>query len=365
MNIDFNKLKPKNLSIVLYIFIGNAELFNFDIFLFILTPAIIILNKNKILNISKNPAPLIIIMMILAYCAFRAPLINVPYFDDYYLWPLKTIICISLLTTENNFKWTTTDTLLLTGICLFLVATGHIEDGRLSSFFGPNMLYRILGFLYAFSIFQYIELTGRKKIITGLISIFALVSSLATGSTGAFITVTLLSFAALYRFSIKAFILTITASIFLIFSIEIMDTNFNLYINDFPTFLSRIFFKLQTETISDRSIGLHKIFSLQPNLLGYNHDDLNSIWTDGYQYPHNIYAELYVFYGYTGIIATTILTYTLIRSIPFIVSGNAFELVFLVMFIGSTLSGDLSDNFGLIALSSIIMMRRPISLLKL
>ena len=354
-NKEYN---PINFIIVLYVFIGNALISNIDIFLVFLTPVILALNGFKISNNHKTQTVKTLLYLILLFCGMRAAFIGIEYFEYYFIWPIKAIIGIIIISSTKELKWSSFDTFILFIFCFFLVLLGRIENGRLISFFGPNMLYRIFGFLYAFSLFQSLEEKSNKKIIFALISIFALTSSLATGSTGAVVTIILISLAAIYRFSAKIFIASLTSLAIVLFYIETIMSYIESNINNIPTIISRTLIKLQDNSSSDRSFGLSEIYSKDPLFFGYNHSDFNLIWTDGYKYPHNIFAELYAFYGIFGIFLIMIIIFAFIRSLPQIIKGGTYELMLLVMFIASMLSGDLSDNYGVIILTSTIIMRK-------
>ena len=90
-------------------------------------------------------------------------------------------------------------------------------------------------------------------------------------------------------------------------------------------------------------------------LLGYSHGELKDVWEYAFEYPHNIFLELILFYGVAGVIVCIGLVISLFTAWRNSAKHPEVSLIFYVLVSGSLLSGDLSDNYGVVALTMVFL----------
>lgn len=359
MKLRFSPLDLRSLLIVLFAFIGNAQVKGVDLALVTIVPILVVTSMGRRLVIHKlNFGLLLFFSALLLAAGIQASYVDVPYFQGYVLWPWKALILMILVGCSHPPKWTTTNMAVLVVIALSLIAVGRFEGGRLFSVFGPNMLYRLFGIIALFSAMQSSLIARRPNKVLGLATFSLGVFGLAlTGSSGAIVVFFVIALYYLYKRLQKLFLgVMIGAGIVGYAAIQqlanlpfLSDTNL--------AFISRSFYKLGTLETDGRLVGLTAIFTEPFVWLGSKHSDFNSVWFFGYEYPHNIFAELYAFFGIIGVMLITVILFTLGKITRKNLASDVYFLTFVVLFIGSNLSGDLSDNFGVIGLAAGLLLR--------
>ena len=341
----------KSLLIVMCIFIGNAQILDIDIVLFLLLPMlwlITLANSNFIQMTIYGFIFLILLWAMLVLVTLQGINANIPYFKNYWLWPIKAAILALIIAADGQPKWNQTNTWILISFALCLISVGRFEDGRLYSIFGPNMLYRIFGIILVLSLMQKKLIhEGAYKFTRIVAFLLGIIGIMLTGSIGGIIVALAVLIYYLYVFHTKIFILLpISISLFAYLATSSLDlASFDSDI----TAISRIIHKVGTFEASERMIGLYDLFSRPISFWGRPYLSFSNIWTDSHPYPHNIVAELYAFYGAFGIVIIAMISIMTFKLYDKKLSSNVYFLTFIIISIGSLLSGDLSDNYGLVA----------------
>jgi hypothetical protein len=237
------------------------------------------------------------------------------------------IINIDLDDVDSSFLF------LLLVFLVFLVLTANFENGRLTGVFGPNMLYRFFA-VGMFLFFLFSKLSFYK-----VSSFFSMVAMLMTGSATVNVYLSLL----IYNFlkNGRYFILTIFFLLPFIFY-------FGAFLERL-TIVQRVIYKLENLESIDRFLGWRYIMETSDFVGTNNFYDYYVIWSEGFMYPHNIFVETIAYYGVFG----WILVMSCIFSVWLFFSQKrtAISYIFMVVFIASLFSGDLSDNYAVYVLS--------------
>ena len=77
-------------------------------------------------------------------------------------------------------------------------------------------------------------------------------------------------------------------------------------------------------------------------LFGNSYQDLGEFWEPGFQYPHNIFLEMTLYFGLVGALMSLLLLNTTKESIGKRDMGTMIYIMFLS---SALLSGDLTDNY--------------------
>ncbi|MEJ6403194.1 hypothetical protein [Yoonia sp. 2307UL14-13] len=346
----------RSLVLVFIAFIGNGQIMGVDVVLLLLPLAVILQLRDRWVIQANSVLPMFIVILILTLTIVRAPAVGIPYFESYALWPIKALFLMLLLTFGRDLDWPLGNMIALSLICVLLIAVGEVQDGRLISVFGPNMLYRIFGLLLFLSAMQYFEKQVGSRILFVGFAAFSITASLLTGSTGALLVIAAILFIVSLRISKLLSFMVIGASLYWIMTSGIMSGTFTVGVNA-PTTLTRLIYKSTTVMVSDRFLGWIDIARSPFSLIGYAHSDFSNIWTYGFEYPHNLFVELYGFYGLPGLALVLIIAVAITRSIALALQGDIIAMTFLVLTIGSMLSGDLSDNYGVVGLACGLLLR--------
>lgn len=347
---QLSKINIRSFLIVLFAFVGNAQVFGVDIALFIILPPLLFLSIPALNSMILWKAYIFLIMF---YCLLAVQVLafskGIFYFPPYVLWPLKVVILITLLAFTKHCGWPVGNTLLFLIMSVFLIMIGDVEDGRLVSLFGPNMLYRIFGMLLFFTLLKtHFSTTNIQSSVLKILSIVtAMYGLLLTGSSGAIIVlvmiITIFASTKLQRWYYPFLILPVILFLFYLFWPSLSLPG------EFVTVL-RFVHKLGNLEASSRLVGWTEIMSQRFSILGAQHSDFSSIWSYGFMYPHNLLVELYGFYGLHGMILIGFLLINLFYLYKLCVEANVFAMVALVIITGSMFSGDLSDNYGALGL---------------
>lgn len=346
--------EPRSFLLILFAFVGNGQVAGIDISLAVIAPLLVLAQMSDRWVIRRVAlTPLVLLLGLLAIAALRTPTIGIPYTDSYELWPFKAMLLLVLVTFGRELVWPLGNMIALSLFCLALIAVGTIENGRLVSVFGPNMLYRIFGFLLIFSVMQYLDKRNAdkagKRFVLLVNAGLGILASLLTGSVGAVAVIGTVVTLALLRISKVLGALVIGATGFWIATSGILTGSFVASANA-PVFYARAAYKIVALNTDVRIIGWTEILSRPITIWGHDYEAFWSVWRVGYTYPHHIFMELYGFYGLVGLLLCGLVLFACYRFLPRMLQGDIIALTFIVLLVGSMLSGDLTDNYGVIGL---------------
>lgn len=329
---------------------GNAQIGGFDIFLCLAVPVAVIL----VLQDTGGTVRAFSLLGFMAFLPFafllnQALAVDIPYFELYWLWPIKAALLAFMLLRQRGVSWPLENDLMLAGLTTLLLATSSIEEGRLISFFGPNMLYRFFGASFILMLVRAHFLTGGRLTLAMSIAAISVVGMLLTGSVGALgVLIAAFYFA---RSSLLRLIKT-----FFGFFVGVAALAALYYVRDFlsTNIMGRIESKLDNIDRDERLNTWLGIWHQDPGLFGEPYSRYMFLWTDRIPYPHNFIMELYAFYGWFGF---AIALFTLFSFISARKTRYYMYFPLVVILIGSLFSGDLSDNFAIFAMPAIFAAR--------
>jgi len=357
-----------NLFSLLYalflIVIGNAVVLGVDVFLglylLILIWLVLKLDLNNLHVKTSQLYKGLFILLIYSILIILSLNINPPYFDNYFIWPIKSILLFSiLLILSQSLKNNKTDPdsnlkiwyFILFSVAVIFLVFGYKIDGRLSFIFGPNMLYRITIILFLIVLLYEFSAQRVRKYLS-LLSIFLTFFVLSEiGSKGGLV-VLLLSLIFLFSMRIRRPI----KSLFIVSVLILIVYSF---INNFADVPRMLDFSLIQDSIR-YSFALEYFENYQVSLLGNGWKDFERFSLEGFMYPHNILIELFMFYGLAGIVVIMAIFVATIKGWHYlkismknrVVDHNSiFIMVYIIMLSSSSLSGDLSDNFAVLSLA--------------
>ena len=360
MTLRFSSLDLRSLLIVLFAFTGNAQVVGLDLVLMVVAPTLLALNLT---TPWKLPYRSYFLYLALATTLFVAVLqarhVAVPYLDAYYLWPIKAFILMTFVVFMGQPRWTSTNMFALSIIVLALILTGSIEGGRLHSVFGPNMLYRLFGMLAFFTAMQGFQQNRGNRLTTAAMFGLGAVGLVLTGSSGALVVAAAIMALYLYRLSRLVFfslVIALAGIVFLSFT-QAGEAVLALLPDSNLSIVLRSLSKLGAWQDAARTIGLITLFTEPFSVVGHQHADFANLWFFGYAYPHNIFAELYAFYGITGLILIGAILLALRKLTTVAMLTDVYFMTFIILVIGANLSGDLSDNYGVVGLAGGFLVR--------
>ena len=333
----------------LYTMIGNANIYSIDIALVFIFPVCIALYY-----VNNNTFRIFDLYALFTYFLFTILLafqsLQVPELQNYCLWPIKAFLVVILLVANGSLV-TKEQYLCIFAFALLLYITSNDEGGRAYGLFGPNMLYRFYGVLFIFTIYLYTCRLDKSYLLAAGLAI-SVVGILSTGSAGGILTLIVCS-TVFINFRLRYLMVGIISLFFIYLGWD--------WINNI-TVVERIVSKLNSGlfTESVRINGILTITSGDFSFFGHPYSYYNHIWEDLYVYPHNIFAELYAFFGVSGVVVIIILISALITSIFNVRERKAgiFDLIFIALLPGTIVSGDLSDNYGLIGMGMGILIAK-------
>ena len=124
--------------------------------------------------------------------------------------------------------------------------------------------------------------------------------------------------------------------------------------------INRLLSKSASITESARFVGWSDLISLSKFPYMTSYETFSSVWTYGFYYPHNIFLELFLFFGLFGALLAVFLIRASLACLKRKAGNDNFiKLIFLVTFSGSLCSGELSDNYAVISLAGLIIMSTP------
>lgn len=350
------RINPHSLLLLMIAFVGNAQVMGVDVVLMLILVLFLMFFFRPWAVPRRSALLLLLLVFTLVLAIVRTVRLEIPYSETYTLWPIKAICLIVILAGMKKILWPMGNTLLLAAISLILILAGQIEGGRLVSIFGPNMLYRFFGFLLFFSAMFYFQNRGAGRIANIFFAIFGLFALLLTGSTGALLVIVTVCAVTIYRLS-RVFSAIIAGAIaYLLVGSGFLSGALTAS-TESPAFYARLIYKITTLAANDRFLGWAEIFTRPFSLAGYSYTEFGGLWFYGYYYPHNIFIELYGFYGALGVMISILVLVAIGKSMPALLRGDVVSMTFIVITIGALLSGDMSDNYGVVGLAGGILLR--------
>lgn len=338
----------RSFLIVFSVLLGNAAILDIDLFLAIISPVMLILWQGS----QKTVIPTNMLVGLSAFIALLALLqlrtfgLKFPYSELYWYWPIKSIVLLLFFVSLPHLSWPPGNQLALGLFCLLLIASANIEDGRTVSIFGPNMLYRFFGAFYLIAVFQLASTIGTARKTQYICIALSALAIIATGSSGGLIV---LIFPLVFLLTPTRF-LTLSAAVIMIYVIGSQEQ-----VSEINA-IARLTSKLQAIEDSPRVVGIIALLSQPFSFFGRAYQDFTYVWVFGYQYPHNMLVELYIYFGVTGLAVS----FLLLTGVALGFARNAVLFGLMSVFIGAMLSGDLSENFGPIAIYLGYLLRRTV-----
>jgi hypothetical protein len=283
------------------------------------------------------------------------------YFDNYYLWPIKAILGSTILILAWKGGQIPLESAILLswiiGLGAFLMLAlifGEVRFGRLYFVFGPNMLYRlaciVLGLIFVASVASRpTKLTIMLSVIFGTGAVLVILNA---GSRGAIVVLGVISlyicrhiFLSLYSW---VYVIAIGGAIAYVISLN-MD--------------NRIFIAFQTDSLlnSGRFDFVRYTGQTPFTVLGNNYEAFLPMAGMHFRYPHNIFLELYFFYGVLGLFVSGLVCFAFLRIAndrSMFTNNPVVSIVFIVGVTSACMSGDLSDNYFVIALAVASLLAR-------
>ena len=344
-------LDPYSLLVVMIVLVGNAAIAGVDIALVTLFPALFVIVLWQRQSVpSRELTRLLAIGALGLVLIFLSARIVPDYFPAYWLWSVKFLLLAILMLFGPRPSWPVSNHQIFLGFCVFVIAFARVEEGRLYSFFGPNMLYRIYGLLFVLSVIYIVQNHVRQfpvYVASTALSAFVLV---ATGSVGALVMflIPVLLLLTVNRLQTRVLLMTAYFLVAAVLGYTVLNSD--------SSVVTRILSKFDNLLLSTRLIGWDAILSEPFAILGqtYEHYGSANIWRAFYEYPHNLIVELYAFYGVIGVVVALCCLHTLIFYRP---KMSVEYVAFVVVFLGAQLSGDLSDNYGAVVLGIVLFAR--------
>ena len=235
---------------------------------------------------------------------------------------------------------------------------GYSEEGRAFFIFGPNMLYRVLGFLSGICA-GFLFFNGRRS--QGfLLAALCLAILVQTGSRGAIFLMPILFLLWTHAHYKRLLFSNISSAVFVvIISIILIGTLTDI-------FAYRVI-NLSILSVDDSSSYLDSYSRWRPylyllqepdrfSLIGINHQTyLDLFYSDGHIYPHSLLLELIMFYGSFGVVMCVYIIFKVSKLMRVMLTSEFTpgHLLYFSIFtsgIGVLFSGDMGDNGALLGM---------------
>ena len=330
------------LLIILITFVNDFLLF--DIPFFYLLYFIILLLRFKYLRISKKEY---LIQVFLSFVIFLPLLNEILYSESIYyhsyiflvLYVNVFFLLVYFIKNKTSLVYNISLVLLFVFL-IFSVIQISSTYSRPKLIFGPNVLYRLYGFLF-FIIYAVDKFKSKNENLQNMDLIFILFIfvSILTGSRGAFVLIICSLIILIINKRLSSNFYKYTISIFLL----IFTINYDLF---HSIFWRVYFFDFDSNSISSRLSGI-PIF-IEYILNSSSITLLHGLSSNNYvfpTYPHNFLLESVV---YSGIFFTMIFVISLGLCL---FANHKLYIYFLPILIGSLFSGDLMYNFSFYTVS--------------
>lgn len=360
----FGLPNPVSLFLVVGVLAGNASVAGLDLFLCLAVPAgLLLFLQSPGQGAGAGPraggqsagarwaglwAPALGIGA--GLLTWRASEIGIPYFDLYGLWPAKALVLGVFLLRQRGECWPVANDVALGVVSLGLLGLSSVEDGRLYSVFGPNMLYRFFGASFLFSLIRAGHVSGPVRVMSFALVGLGVLGLMLTGSAGA--VGVMLAGLYLARGALGRLVRTAWGLIACLAGIALVWAAGKAL---FDNLVNRLAWKYERIDDDARFTGWQRMIESEPGLWGLDYRDLGHIWSQFMPYPHNAGLELWLFYGMPGAALFGWLLWMLWRCRD---TRYYFFVPLVVIAVGAMFSGDLSDNFALFCLPVVYLARR-------
>lgn len=219
---------------------------------------------------------------------------------------------------------------------LMFFVLGVIIKGDRGFIFGPNILYRVIIFLYVMALL--VRYQSCKSVYILLLAIFVGSGLLINGSRGGILVFVVVNFLLLLK-NYKAISLTIAALSLFFVSQTAMLTSV------LPRAIT--FVDMQgSNSISDRI----SVYTTLPEVLSANPLGLGNagfVTTFSYiKYPHNQILEFMIYFGWIGVAFALYLMWSIFK----IKNESNHFIIAVLLFLPILFSGTLFDNYGIISI---------------
>ncbi len=330
------------ISVLLFAFVGNARIFGLDVVLAAIAPVCILL---FVISNPKFSERGILIGTLASFFAYVAVLLALR-FDmllGHVFWPIKALLLAFFLNYSAPRVHAAQIHLLALLVGIFIL-TSTDQFGRSYGFFGPNMLYRFYGLLFLAALYM-VAIQRRHWSVWSAYIVAALFGVIQTGSVGGILLIAV-GVSAFVRVSLRSLAAITVLGVMTVINWQRIQDIF---------IVQRLLLKLNFENLesSSRIEGAQQILAEGVTPFGHSYETFHHVWRAGFDYPHNIFVELVSFYGFMGIVVSVFLVCALIIVWRRIYSRDCglFDLAYVALFVGTLLSGDLSDNYGAVGLA--------------
>ena len=351
------------------LFIGNYELYGFRVFYgSVVVFLMYVISYNRFLSTKTISIFIAVVIFNLLLLPVSVDISN--YIPGYYHWSIQlsiSILIMSAFITDAKRVESTCWMQVLSYLCIFFIAgsliVGQNSGGRIHFIFGPNVLYRVIGFLAIVSV--YYSYAIRKNTVYTVFFIMVYIYTIfLIGSRGGVISSPIIILMLLHCRLVKInYKLLLLMMIFIILSTSV----FSYYFSD-----TRLMSFNTDNEASSVGIRFHVLMYTWNNISsialsnGMPYSDYYSLfYTDSFMYPHNAFVELVLFYGFSGVILSIFMIYCF-----FVVMFYFFKSPFskehvlfyglLILFPGILFSGDLNDNASIMGLLLMLYVHRKL-----
>ena len=364
-------------SFFIVMFVGNASIGGIP--LNILLPVLILIFFS---HFRANISQLVVVIFSMFIFLFYAIKINVSYSMFYPLWIINFFLGYFYIRIFNSRISKCPSSLLRVQfhICLVVLVLfslgvaysilGYNEQGRAVFIFGPNMLYRVIGFLSGICA-GYLFYNNRRSEGV-LVAVLSLILLTQTGSRAAVLLVPMLLLLWAHAYYKKLSFSKLSSMIFVVIvSLVLIGTQID--IAEYRILRFSLLSVDETTTYVDAySRWRPYLYLLQEpdrfSLIGIEYQPwLDLFYSDGYRYPHSLLLELIMFYGAFGVVMCLYVIFKVIKIVGVLFSG-VFTPAHLLYYsiitsgIGVLFSGDMGDNGAflgmLIAMSSRVVQQQ-------
>lgn len=291
--------------------------------------------------------------------------LSLPYSEYYHHWPFRYFFLFILLMNFGiglekfniilikNVNKISIYSLVIYGAFIFVILFfGKYVDGRLSFLFGPNMLYRFVVVMYLINFYLFFYVDYNLKIIHMIaLAVMTIIVLSEIGSKGGGLIFSLFSLIMIifaYKLSMASLVRLITLAFIVIIFVDGYLIDSRIFQLNNLTDSIRFSFILQflIEDIGGIGVFGEDWFYFEP-------------YSDtGFMYPHMSLIELILYYGLIGYCLIVVVFLSFIfglleigRSLKYkkIQFESFMIIIYFVVLFASFFSGDLNDNFSIIA----------------
>lgn len=309
------------------LFIGDFQIFQFQPIWFFVCLAFIYSGLNKKFNMRTLIMVFLLSSTLTIYYLINGHLFSNFYIKSSYLM-LILVIFNSMIMLDYSRKHKQLLFLMVSLLMFFI--TGVYLSGSRGFIFGPNILYRVLLFIYVFS--SLLILRREKNIQFMILTLFVILALTVNGSRGGVAVFSVVFILILYKFgSRKTFLVgSLVSGLLFITYLLAVDLPRAFIFTDYSgsnSILDRLtILKSSVSTIFNYPFGMGEVGF--KNKFTFIH------------YPHNQILEFLLYYGILGLVLSCLVIIALLK-----VRNTDFGIINLTLFLPTLFSGTLTDNF--------------------